>query len=547
MNKNWKMSVVTAAVAGLVACGEELPEMEGENGEGNGEEVVVEEGDTSTLVVGMTNAPDSLNVFNRPGVPGGYVQRFLYNSLLEMPEADRFEPGLANHFETEDNQTFTVEMNEEAYWTDGEPVTAHDVAFTLNYIADPEVETSLGSRVSMIEGTDSSGVLEKGVEELSGVEVQDDYTLTIETKEPVDLNFISEFVGFDILIAPQHVFEDLEKTDIATSEEATNPSVFSGPYQLEEYDEDNYVRLTRNEEYFKGSPEIEEVYLNVMSNQTMVTEFLSGNVHMAAGGGVGTVSRQDLDMLREEEGFVVEDHPTNSVQYMVVNNERFEDPRVRQAFIHAINRELIVDEVLYGYGEVVAATHSSLSPYQHEDLEPLAYDPEQAEALLEEADWDFDEEIELLVRSGNDNSEMMGDLIQQNLLEVGLNVTQANFDFPTMLDRALEGGMDFGLFGFNHTVDPDQSTYFRSGASQNIARIEDDRVDELLDEGMSATTFEERDEIYGEFQEHFQEEAFVVPLYSESTFAVQVEELNGGVNEYWRGSLHDVHEWTLDP
>lgn len=60
MNKNWKMSVVTAAVAGLVACGEELPEMEGENGEGNGEEVVVEEGDTSTLVVGMTSAPDSL-------------------------------------------------------------------------------------------------------------------------------------------------------------------------------------------------------------------------------------------------------------------------------------------------------------------------------------------------------------------------------------------------------------------------------------------------------------------------------------------------------
>lgn len=560
MSKMKKMlkygTVMFASSLVLAACGNgDVPDLEDDGATGGddteetaaeGDVPEVDEGDTSTLMIGLTNAPDSFNPFNRPGTAGTWIQRFFYDSLLTMPTADSFEPGLGS-FETEDNQVFTVTIDENANWSDGEPVTANDVAFTLNTIADPEVETTLGTSVAMIEGTDSSGVRLEEHDELPGVEVVDEKTLTITTKSPVDPAYLSEFLGFNVLIAPEHVFGDIEVADIPNSEAATKPSVFSGAYKFVEYNTDNYVHLEANPDYFRGAPEIETVYARIMNGTAMITEFQAGNLHMAAGGGIGMVPVQDISLLEDIDGLVVDEFPSLNGQYMLINNERFDNPQVRRAFAHALNRQLTVDNLLEGRGEVLASTYSSASPYKDEDLEPLPYDPELAREMLEEAGFDFDTPLEFVVPTGNVVREQNGDLIEQWLTEIGVEVNQSNYDFPTWLAMANDLDYDIGLMGWNHTADPNIASYLQTGGASNNMGVADPVIDDLLEQGMVGTNFEERFPVYAELQQHLQDEMPVIPLYSDSQFGVRVDYLNGGIKEFWAGSLHDLHEWTLDP
>lgn len=540
-------AVLTIFALFLAACGEEMPEVEGGTGD---EEAVdgefdLDESDQNTLMIGLTNAPDTFNPFNRQGTAATWVQRFFYDSLLVMPQADEFQPALASSFETEDNQTFTIEIEPEAYWTDGEPVTAYDVAFTLNYIADIEVESAGNTYISMIEGTTSAGDMEEGLEELTGIEVIDEKTLTITTKDPIDLALMREFVGFNILIAPQHVFGEIEKAEISRSEAATHPTVFSGPYKFVEYQESDYVHVEANEDYYRGAPEIQNIYMRIMNGTALITEFQAGNLHMTAGGGIGMVPLQDVSILQDLDGLVVEEFSGLSGQYLIINAERFPDVEVRQAIALAIDFDTTLDNLLYGLGETMAAPYTSATPYKHETLEPYPYDPEQASALLDEVGFDLDQEISFGVPVGNVVREQNGDLIEQWLINVGFNISQENYDFPTWLALMNDHDYDIGLVGWPHTVDPDLSTYLHSSIS--AMNYDDPHIDQLLEEGMQALTFEDRYDIYAELQEYLKEQAYVIPTYAEYDIAIRVDYLDGGIKEFWAGSLHDIHEWTLNP
>lgn len=557
---NWKKKIKYGALlfssaALLIACGDDLADTGDAEGEedvasedGSDLEVELDEEDDSTLFIGMTNAPDSFTPFSQSAVAGTWAQRFFYDSILSMPTPDEFQPRLGT-LETEDNQVFTIAIHEEATWTDGEPVTSHDVAFTVNTIAHPDVATNLGTNIAMIEGTTGAGELEEGLDEVTGLEIIDDKTIEITTKQPVDLAFMSEFFGHNVLIAPEHVFSEIPLEDIATSEASTQPSVFSGAFQFVNYEEEDYLHLEKNPDYHLGEPAIDNVYMRVMSGTALLTEFQAENLHMAAGGGIGMVSHEDIDLLLEIDGLVVDENPSFNGQYMIINNEspRFEDPEVRRAIAHALNLNLTVENLLHGRGEALASTYSSASPYQDPDLEPLEYDPELAQQMLEDAGFDFDEPIEFVVPTGNVIREQNGDLIEQWLVDIGLTVNQSNYDFTTWLEHAREGNYDLGLMGWAHTVDPNIQTYFYSGASSNNMRFSDSHVDDLVDQGNALTTFDERYPIYQELQHYLQEVMPAIPLYSDSQFGVKVDYLDGGIDEYWGGSLHDLHEWELNP
>lgn len=510
---------------------------------------VDEEGKESSedvLYIGMTNAPDSFNPFNAPGAAGKWIQRFIYDSLLTQPEALQFEAGLADSFETQDNQNYTIHLNPEAFWTDGEAITADDVVFTLNTIANPDVETTLGVNVSMLEGVEDSGKLPQGETEIPDLIAVDDQTVTFKTKTPVDPNYVSEMIGFNILIVPEHIVSEIEPEEITNSEFATNPTVSSGPYQFVEYQNDAHVELTSNPDYYKGIPEIESIFVRIMNGTSLVTEFASGGIQMNAGGNIGIVPIQDIETLRSNESLLVEGYSDYVVQLLMINNESYTDPAFRQALSYAINKEQIVDELIKGEGEALGSSYTSASPYKSDEVNPLSYDPKRAEQLITESTIDSTQEINLVVPTGNTVREQSANLIEQNLEAVGLNVVQTTYDAPTALDAAKQGEYDLLLMGFTFNVDPDISNYYASGGASNYGRINSPELDELLQEGKTLTSFDERFEVYEDVQELMQEEMFIVPLYSSNQIIVKSTELKGGMKEFWAGSLSDVHEWTLE-
>ena len=497
------------------------------------------------LYIGMTNAPASFNVVNTADIAGRWVQRFMYDSLLTMPTTTTFEPGLADSFETEDDQNFTIKLNEKAVWSDGTPVTADDVVFTLNYIANPEVETARGTNIAMLEGTTAAGKLEEGLTEIPNLVAVDDKTVTLKTKNPVDPAYIKEFLGFELMMLPKHIVESIPVKEYGNSDAVNKPTVTSGPYTFVQYQNGSYVELAANSNYYKGEPKLKKVFIKIMNGTNLVTEFQSGGIHMAAGGGIGVVPVQDLGILRNDPNIQVDANPGFNSQFMLINNKKY-NQKLRQALAYAINRQLIVDNLLKGEGEVLSSVYALASPYMNKDLKPIEYNPEKAKELLAESGFDTSQEINLIVPIGNKVREQSANLIEQDLEAIGLKVTQTTFDFPTVMATVKTYDFDMCLMGFGYTVEPDMSTYYASTGPMNFGQINDSHLDELIEKGTSLTSFDERKAVYDEFQQYMQDNTFILGLYSDYQIATKNKILNGGITSYWSGSLADIQNWNLN-
>src|SRR5690625_7132634 len=124
------IAFVCATVLMIAGCGNAGGGGEtAEQGAGDTETSAPEGDDSDTLIIGVSNNIDSLNPFQRTGTQSTYVQRFFYETLLDMVGPTEYEPRLGS-IETTNNQVFTITLDEEAYWTDGEPVTSEDLVYS---------------------------------------------------------------------------------------------------------------------------------------------------------------------------------------------------------------------------------------------------------------------------------------------------------------------------------------------------------------------------------------------------------------------------------
>lgn len=502
---------------------------------------------SDTLYIGMANAPEFFNPLLNPGIAGKFAIRFMYDTLLGMPEPNKFTPALAESFETKDNQNYTIKINPKAKWTDGKPVTAQDVAYTLNLIANPKVETSKGSYVKMLEGVDDQGRLPEGVSAIPGVAVVDDRTLTLKTKTPVDPNYLKSFLGFEVFIVPKHVFEKLDPAAIASSEAATKPSVTSGPFKFVTYKTNDHVEYAANADYYQGNPKLKKIFIRIMNGTNLVTELKSGNIQMVAGGGIGIVPIKDLDMLKKDSKLMVKTTPALQGQYLDVNNSNPEfNTKFRQAVTTAINRQQIVDQLFKGAAQLVPTIYTPASDVFDKSVKPLAYDPAKAKQLLAESGFDTSKEVVLEVPIGNVLREQSADLIQQDLKAIGLNVKQEKLDFPTLLARSRKGDYQMLLIGYGLTVDPDYSSYFVPGGSNNYAHTDDPKLTKMMLDAAAMTSAEQRKAAYSEIQKYMRDQQFITTLYAPDYIIAQSKNLHGGLKDFWDGSLVNLHEWSFD-
>ncbi|MFE2777283.1 MULTISPECIES: ABC transporter substrate-binding protein [Lactobacillales] len=539
--KRLSLVIATAATLVLAACG-----TSNDSSVGLTTEIQAQETSTTdnTLDIGTTNTISGFNVFNTTDVAGQWIQRFMYPSLLDQPEAGVFEPNVAS-MTTEDNLVYTITIKDDVVWSDGTPFTADDVAYNFNIIANPDVETSNSANLKSIEGVDDAGKLAEGTETISGVQVIDDKTLTITLKTPTDPAYVYENIGFKIMIAPKHVVEKEDIYNLGSSEFATNPTVFAGPYKFVKYESGSYVKMVANESYHKGKPTIENAIVHIMDSTGMVIALQAGELDMTAGGGIALIPISDIKFLEQNEDIYVESNYGTSVQFMYINNEKFDNVTFRQALLAAIDRDRMADGLLQGEGEVIPTTYTSISAYKDPDLDPVAYDPDRAKELLAESGFDTSQTIKLAVPTGNVTRMNAANLIEQDLEAIGLDVVQTSADFTTHAANVSAGDYDLAMMGLALNVDPDQGSYWSSSGSNQV-NINDPELDQLINKGASQTSFEDRYETYKAIQARFQEQAYLVPLYSDYQFTIQTTDLNGGIQPFWFGSLTDIQEWTFN-
>ena len=445
------------------------------------------------------------------------VTGLIFESLVEFSPDFEYVPELAESWEiSADNLSVTFKLKE-CNWHDGTPFTAEDVVFSFGFVGHPDYDGPRYSNIDKIVGMEE---YHKGeADTITGIEIIDERTVKITTVEPY-APFLYSIGGRAII--PKHIWEGSSVSTKGVQENNAdillNP-IGTGPFIFESFVADSHVILNANPDYHEGAPKVPGVIIQAVSQSTAMAQIIRGEVDMID---LSDFNPDGLKQLTDAQVQVVT-APLVAVQYMGINHrqERFQVTEVRQALMHAIDRQGIVDNLYYGQANVAnnpfPKTNWACPP--DEDLKPYEYNPEEAIRLLTSVGYTFDAdkvvlsdpegnpvEWTLKYPSGNKAREDYAVVIQANLKDIGITLNLDIMEFATLSTAAQTGDFDLFLMGMGTSFDGDQKYIWGTGAQFNYAGWADETTDNYLEEGLKYLDQERRKEVYGEWAVYMNEE-----------------------------------------
>jgi len=495
------------------------------------------------VTIGIVNSPITLNQINDQGDSASKnVQALLNDALLDIDSKFEFLPKLADSVETQDKQTYVVKLNANAKWNDGQPFTTKDVLFTLKTALNPKVETSF--RLSFIEGLNDAGKLEEGQTDISGLKIVDDHTFEVKTKTPIDPNIFKETFATKVYFLPEHVLKDVPPEQLATHPYFQKPEVTIGPFKFAAFAKDQYAEVVRNENYYRPVAKLGKIFVKVLPAANLVAQLQTGDIQLNSLP-VGLIPISDYEKVKALPNVNVDSSGPSEPAELFFNNKVFNDVKVRQAVAYALNRELIVEQLLKGQGEVIDGSVPSDNPYYNKDIQLYSYDPEKAKSLLRESGWDAKKTIRFLVPSGNKIREQAADILTQNLKDAGFKIEVQKYDFGTLAQKVKKGDYDLTIFNRDYYIEPSlYFSLFQSDNASNFIHYANPKADELIKQGAVEADPAKRRGIYNELQAILHDDLPTLSIYSEKRIqAVSKDVLVGKPLNI--GMFNNVNEWDL--
>jgi peptide/nickel transport system substrate-binding protein len=498
-----------------------------------------------SISIGITVAPGSFNPIDRNDFATLNITNLLFNPLMDLDEDFNYVPMLADSVETTDNQTFTAKLNPNVKWTDGKPVTSEDVLFTLEMISHPKVTSLFASNFAILEGLGKTGKLETGAfADLTGAKATDEHTIIFKTKNPIDIMAFHEKISFNLKAMPKHILKDVDPETLHQNAFMQNPTVSYGAFKFVSYQKNQFVELEANKDYYKGAPKLNNLYFKIMPAANLVAQFQSGEIDMNYPE-IGSIAIQDYEKVKSMNNLVTKEGLPLNDKFIGFNNEKIKDKRVRQAIAYGINRQMLVDNLLKGSGQVVNVPYATVHPFYNDAVEgKYPFDPKKAKELLAEANWDTNKALKFVVPTGDATMEQAANIIVANLNDVGIKAEIQKLDTASAVQSLRSGDNDMFIWNNRFKLDPDVTQLFGTGASINFTRFSNSGVDQALANGLKETAENERKQYYHEFQELFAEELPQLGLYLDKRLrAVNKRVLIGEPKDM--GMLINIHEWDV--
>jgi peptide/nickel transport system substrate-binding protein len=417
------------------------------------------------LRIGWTREPDNLNPFLGYSASDYEIFHMQYD-LLTGYDAKTWqpEPELAESWTTsKDGLTWTFKIRKGATWQDGQPVTAHDVAFTFNYVIDNDMSAFTGYT--------------EGIKKVTAV---DDSTVVFTCSRPK-----SNMLGMWVPILPEHVWSKVDPKDAGTGYANETPIVGSGPFQVVEWKKGSYIRLEANKAYWGVKPKIDEVIFETYQNaDTLAQDMKTGALDAAWG-----IPPAQMKTLGSTPGMKAISYVVTGFDQLTFNcapapatgNPVLRDVAFRRALNYAIDKQKIAD-IAYD-GLVKPATSLIPSGLYSTDLdyhwEPAAaevypFDLEKAKAALDAAGYkDSDGDgvredkqgkpivLRLLARNESIMSQQSGKFIAGWFKDIGLDIKYQSVSEAALSDKVwnMVGGKvqpdyDMFLWGWVGDIDP---------------------------------------------------------------------------------------------
>ncbi|MDQ3411457.1 MAG: ABC transporter substrate-binding protein, partial [Chloroflexota bacterium] len=379
----------------------------------------------------------------------------IFSRLIRFDADYNLIPDLAERYEASaDASEFTFFLRQDVTWHDGEPFDADDVIYT--YRTALLAGATQSNRLSQIQG----GVAFRDGEsdELPGLQRIDEYTVKIVLEQPNIAFLIGASHNNSLVwILPEHIFADADPETLDQHPFAQEPTVGTGPFKFVEYVPDQHVRTEANLEYFLGAPKLAEVYVIMAAPATQLASLEAGTLDV-----MQALTAADGERLAGSEVVDIVPTPGVGIFQTAIMNERFPDKRVRQAFMYGVDRQALMDVVMQGQARLVNQSVIGPEWADYDDLNEYPYDPELARSLLADAGWDSSQTVELIWEQGFQAIELSAPVFQQQMAEIGVQVTLTPLDESAFEARVIEE-MDFDLAWFGggaYGLDPDVSSVY---------------------------------------------------------------------------------------
>lgn len=443
--------------------------------------------DTDSVVIAMDPNSEPASGFD-PAFgwgAGEHVHEPLIQSTLTVTSLDlTIENDLALEYAaSEDGMLWTVKIRDDVKFTDGEPLTAEDVAFTYNTV---KASSSVNDFTM-----------------LDYAEATDDTTVLFHMTRPFSIwPYTMAVVG----IVPEHAYD--------STSYGSNP-IGSGRYVLKQWDKGQQVILEANPDYYGDAPLMKTVTIVFMEEDAAFLAAQAGEVDLAYTS--ATYSDQTVDGYSlaayqsvDNRGFNLPAIPEQTTESgETIGNDFTSDVQVRRAINIGVDRQEMIDHVLNGYGSPAYSVCDQL-PWYHPASE-VTYDPDAAKALLEEAGWKTGEngirekdgvkaELTLLYATGDSVRQALAADFSDQLKELGISCTLEGVGWDTAYDRAQSDPLIWGwgahtpmeLYNIYHTMED-------TGMAQ-YSPYSNDTVDAYMDQALACSDLEESYELWQKAQ-----------------------------------------------
>lgn len=440
--------------------------------------------DKSQIEVALNSDITSLDPQGHNDTKSEAVSFLLFNRLFRLNTDFEYVPDLAKSWENPTPKEWVIEIKKGVKFHNGEEMTSEDVKFSLERsMEQPKVEHVLA--------------------QVEKVEIVDDYTVKITTKTAF-APFLYSLVHAGASILPKGYVE--------SGDEFKNP-VGSGPFTFVEWKSGDKVVLEKNPDYFDDDnmAQSEKMVFKVIpegSSRTIALE--TGEVDV-----VQELQTMDINKVKENSGLTLYEKGSTRVDFFAMNNEKepFTNQKVRQALNYAINKDAIMAVAIEGAGqEAKSVLAESMLGFKAADYE---YNPQKAKELLAEAG--YEDGFTTSITTSGDQRKRIAEIIQANLMEVGITAEIEMLEWGTFIDMAMKGEHETLILGWTSNPDPDATLtplYLSDSIGGfNFSRVNNEKLDELILKGRQEMDIEKRVEIYNELHEHIMDQAPIVPLF----------------------------------
>lgn len=491
-----------------------------------------------TVVIGITGDLDTFNPLYTESSLGQEITHLVLLGLADLNENLEFEPELASSWESSpDNLELTYHLRKDAVWSDGVPITAEDVKFTFDLLKDTLVASP------------NQGVADF----IKKVVVEDSFTVTFQFTQA----YPTEIFDTAGEILPKHILENADRSSLREHPFGRQP-VASGPFKLKRWLTQQVIELVPNEKYFANRPYLDRVVFKIVPNDiNLLTQLKTGEVDVVMG-----VPVEEVSQIEKENPNINISQVSGRVYHYVGYNEAnplFADVNIRRALTMAINRNEIIDGLLYGFGQPCFGHLPPMIKWAYNsDIQPIPYDPKLSEKIFQKAGWtdsdndgwldrngkDF--EFVLETNSGNQLKSDVAVVIQEQLRKVGVKVKIEALEWSAYLDDLRNGDFDAHVGAWSTSLYIDPTPVFHSSATNmfNWTRYSNPAVDQLIETGREEMDQAKAAVIWKDMQRLiYEDQPYTFLYWIDKVVAVNNRFQN--VNPIPLSSLYKLEKWYI--